>query len=37
MCIRDSLLDEDLSLFGAQRTAVLEQFEALMGDKAVND
>lgn len=31
------LLDEDLSLFGAQRTAVLEQFEALMGDKAVND
>lgn len=28
------LMEEDLSLFGAQRDAVLEKFEALMGDKA---
>jgi iron(III) transport system substrate-binding protein len=31
------LMDEDLSLFGAQRTEILESFEALMGDKAADE
>ena len=33
----DILMTEDLSLFGAQRTEILEQFETLMGDKAVDE
>ena len=28
------LMDEDLSLFGSQRTEILDRFEPLMGDKA---
>ena len=31
------LMKEDLSLFGAQRAEILERFETLMGDKAVNE
>lgn len=31
------LMEEDLSLFGSQRAEILERFEALMGDKAVNE
>ena len=31
------LMTEDLSLFGSQRDAILEKFEALMGDKAVDE
>ena len=31
------LMKEDLSLFGAQRAEILEKFEPLMGDKAVNE
>lgn len=31
------LMKEDLSLFGSQRTEILEKFEALMGDKAVEE
>lgn len=31
------LMEEDLSLFGSQRAEILEQFEALMGDKAVDE
>ena len=31
------LMEEDLSLFGAQRTEILERFETLMGDKAANE
>lgn len=31
------LMEEDLSLFGTQRTEILEQFEALMGDKAADE
>ena len=31
------LMEEDLSLFGSQRAAILERFEALMGDKAANE
>lgn len=31
------LMKEDLSLFGTQRDAILERFEILMGDKAVNE
>lgn len=30
------LMEEDLSLFGSQRTEILDRFEALMGDKAAN-
>ena len=28
------LMTEDLSLFGSQRTEILDRFEPLMGDKA---
>lgn len=31
------LMEEDLSLFGNQRSEILEKFEALMGDKAVDE
>ena len=31
------LMEEDLSLFGSQRSEILEKFEALMGDKAVDE
>ena len=31
------LMTEDLSLFGSQRTEILDRFEALMGDKAANE
>ncbi|MGM9662445.1 MAG: extracellular solute-binding protein [Oscillospiraceae bacterium] len=31
------LMEEDLSLFGAQRDAILERFEPLMGDKAATE
>lgn len=31
------LMKEDLSLFGEKRTEILEHFENLMGDKAVNE
>ncbi len=31
------LMEEDLSLFGSQREAILERFEALMGDKAADE
>ena len=31
------MMKEDLALFGTQRTAILEKFEALMGDKANNE
>ena len=31
------LMEEDLSLFGAKRTEILEKFEAMMGDKAANE
>ena len=31
------LMEEDLSLFGSQRTEILDRFEALMGDKAANE
>ena len=31
------LMKEDLSLFGAQRTEILERFETLMGDKAADE
>lgn len=31
------LMEEDLSLFGSERAAILERFEQLMGDKAVNE
>lgn len=31
----DMLMEEDISLFGDQRDAILAQFETLMGDKAV--
>lgn len=31
------LMTEDISLFGAQREAILAQFETLMGDKAVTE
>ena len=31
------LMKEDLSLFGEKRTEILEQFEALMGDKAADE
>ncbi len=31
------LMQEDLSLFGSQRTQILEKFEALMGDKAADE
>lgn len=31
------LMDEDLSLFGSQRTEILERFEPLMGDKAATE
>lgn len=33
----ERLMEEDLSLFGAQRGEILEKFEALMGNKVVND
>lgn len=33
----DVLMEEDLSLFGAQRDTILEKFEALMGDKVANE
>lgn len=33
----DILLDEDLSLFGEEREAILEKFEDLMGSKAVDE
>lgn len=31
------LMKEDLSLFGAQRTEILDRFETLMGDKAADE
>lgn len=31
------LMEEDLSLFGSQRDAILTKFEALMGDKAADE
>ncbi len=31
------LMDEDLTLFGSQREAILEKFEPIMGDKAVDE
>ena len=31
------LMEEDLSLFGSQRSEILEKFEALIGDKAVDE
>ena len=31
------LMTEDLSLFGSQRTEILERFEPLMGDKAATE
>lgn len=31
------LMEEDLTLFGSKRTEILERFETLMGDKAVNE
>lgn len=31
------LMEEDLSLFGSQRSEILEKFETLMGDKAVDE
>lgn len=31
------LMEEDLSLFGSEREAILEKFEALMGDKAADE
>ena len=31
------LMKEDLSLFGSQRTNILDKFKPLMGDKAAND
>ncbi|NCE64374.1 extracellular solute-binding protein [Pseudoflavonifractor sp. 524-17] len=31
------LMKEDLSLFGSQRTEILERFETLMGDKAADE
>ena len=31
------LVDVDVALFGSQRSAILEQFEILMGDKAVEE
>ena len=33
----DILMEEDLSLFGSQRSEILERFETLMGDKAVDE
>ena len=32
----DALIEEDLSLFGSERDAILERFNELMGDKAVD-
>lgn len=32
-----TLMEVDLALFGTQRAAILEKFEALMGDKAVEE
>lgn len=31
------MMEEDLSLFGTQRDAILERFEPLMGDKAITE
>ena len=31
------LMTEDLSLFGSQRTEILDRFEPLMGDKAATE
>ncbi len=31
------LMEEDLSLFGSERAAILEKFEAMMGDKAATE
>lgn len=33
----DALIEEDLSLFGSERDAILERFNELMGDKAVDE
>lgn len=33
----DILMEEDLTLFGSQRTEILEKFETLMGDKAASE